>query len=348
MIRCAKMSWRPEYGPSSPFAGEERRTIDATVAALAAQDGPEVGAVLGVVEAHFSRLEAFGELLERFPSPFARHRFGSREQSLESLARGLCRSTPATFELLAPTRAIVGRALDVAQLNFFRLLGYASDELLAGAERDELRTAIGARLRDVMYTKLVEEVLSDIVSDGTVAREIRFRAVYALAQIWERRLTYRTREFFPLLEAAWDARHRVAVVGGTLLGTQEMFSLFREGCSPEFVDYFVRPEPSDDEVAAFREFLFGATAEELESLASRMHRERLASLPLGNGFALGRSVPPPDDDPGTRLFEFFRVRSLQAVARRLASLPGPQRTAEGYVMIDFLARTADAELLPRG
>lgn len=332
------MTWHPEYGPHSPFAGEERETLDAIVAALERSAHPQAQSSLGAVEAHFSRMEAFGALLARFPSPLARHRLGTRDRSLESLAALLCQSSPATFEVLAPTRAIVGRALDVAQLNFFRFLGYVCEEVLTGDEGATLRAATAARVRDVTYTKLVEEVLTDVVSDGTVAQGTRLRAVGALVQIWERRLTYRTREFFPLLDAAWEARSRVSVIGGTLLGTQEMFALFREGCAPEFVDYFVRPAPSDDEVAAFREFLFGATAEDLELLAERMRRERLASLPLGNGFALSPSVPTAGTDPATRLYAFFRVRFLQATARRIAGLPGPQRTAEGYVMIDFLAR----------
>ncbi|MBN2196085.1 MAG: hypothetical protein JW751_24930 [Polyangiaceae bacterium] len=339
------MPWRPEFGPNSPFSGEERTTCDDVVAALHRSERPEAAAVLETIAAHFQRLEAFGELLSQFPSPLMRHRLGSREQSLESLAEGLCQSTPANFEFRAPTRAIVGRALDMAELNFYRLLGYACDEVLVGEEGTRLRTATTRQLREVIYTKLVEEVLGDVVSDDSVLRTTRFRAVYGLAQIWERRLTYRTREFFPLLEASWEARNRVSVVGGTLLGTQEMFSLFREGCAPEFVEYFVRPEPTDDEVAAFREFLFGASAEELESLAQRMDRERRASLPLGNG--CGRSLSLSGADAGTSLYEFFRVRFLKATARRLAGLPGPKRTAEGYVMIDFLARSADADLMPR-
>jgi hypothetical protein len=341
------MPWRPEYGPNSPFTGDEQTTIGEVVTALEGSGHPVSAEVLATIQAHFERLEAFGELLSRFPSPLARHRLGSREQNLMSLAEGLCQSTPANFEIRAPTRAVVGRALDTAELNFYRLLGYACDEGLVGTDCAALQAATSARLRNVVYTKLVEEVLGDIVSDGTVAKEIRFRAVFALAQIWERRLTYRTREFFPLLEATWEARDRVRVVGGTLLGTQEMFSLFREGCAPEFVEYFVRPAPTDDEVAAFREFLFGTLAEELDSLAARLDNDQRTNPTLGSCALLGGSLAPPCGDAGARIYEFFRVRFLQATARRLAHLPGPQRTAEGYVMIDFLTRSADADLLPR-
>jgi hypothetical protein len=332
------MAWRPEYGPNSPFTGNERDTIDAVIDALQRSTQPAAASVLGVIQAHFERLEAFGDLLARFPSPLTRRSLGSRQQNVVSLARGLCQSSIVDFEFRAPTRAIVGRALDMAESNFYRLLRHACGEVLLDGESLSLREQAAARLRDVIYTKLTEEVLSDIVSDSDVDKSVRLKSGYALAHIWDRRLTYRTKEFFPLLEATWEARRRIRVVGGTLLGTEEMFALFREGCDPQFVDYFVRPNPTEDEVEAFREFLFGRTAEELQSLADRMDRERVASFPL-------LASAPPIDDPGTLVYEFFRTRYLQAVARRMAGLPGPKRTAEGYVMIAFLEHLKADELV---
>jgi hypothetical protein len=323
---------RLQYGPSSPFFGEERSTIEAVLDAVALSVHPRAPQVLSIIENHFRRLEAFGELLAEFPSPIERHRLGDRERSLASLTEALCRSNPATFEFRAPTRAIVGRALDMAESNFYRLLRHACDEVLAGAQARLLREQATDRLREVIYTKIVEEVLSDIVSDSSVAALVRERAVYALCKIWDRRLTYRTREFFPLLRAAWVARERIQVIGGTLLGTDEMFALFREGCDPEFVEFFARPDPDEDEVAAFREFLFGRTAEQLRSLESEMQHNGLSCVCLPNGES------PPADDAETPLYGFFRWRFLQATARRLASLPGPKRTAEGYVMMAFLGR----------
>jgi hypothetical protein len=332
------MGWRPHYGPNSPFMGAERDTIDAVVAALQRSTQPAAASVLAVIESHFERLEAFGDLLSRFPSPLMRHSLGSREQNVASLARGLCESSIIDFEFRAPTRAIVGRALDMAESNFYRLLRHACGEVLLDGESLRLREQAASCLRDVIYTKLTEEVLSDVVSDSSVDESIRLKSGYALALIWDRRLTYQTKEFFPLLEATWEARRRIRVVGGTLMGTQEMFALFREGCDPEFVDYFVRPDPDEDEVEAFREFLFGKTAEELHTLADRMYRGQRASFPL-------LISTPPIDDPGTLIYEFFRVRFLQAVARRMAGLPGPKRTAEGYVMIAFLEHLDTAELV---
>lgn len=327
------MAWRPKYGANGPFCPEERDTLDSIINALHQLRTPKSEQVLYTIASHFQRLEEFGELLSRFPSPVTRHRLGNREQSLPSLAEGLCRSNPANFEFRVPTRAIVGRSLDMAKSNFYRLLRYGCDEVLEGELRLKLREEAIVRLREVIYTKLVEEVLTDIVSGPEVERSVRLNAVYALIHIWDRRLTYRTKEFFPLLQATWDARQRVRVVGGSLMGAQELFALMREGCDPAFIDYFVRPDPAEDEVLAFREFLFGATAEQLDTLQTQAlpPNGELPSIPDYGGFS-------KIDDPGTLLYEFFRSRFLLATARRLANLPGPKRTAEGYVMLGFLSR----------
>ena len=325
---------RLDDGPHSPFTGEERDTIEAIIEAIARSGSARAEQVLDIVATHLGRLEAFGELMSRFPSPIEHDRLGERERSLSSLTNVLCHSNPANFEFRAPTRAIVGQALDMAESNFYRLLAHACSEVLDEPARGHLRGQAMDRLREVIYTKIVEEVLGDIVSDSTLDSFVRERAVYSLCQIWDTRLTYRTRQFFPLLRAAWEARQRMRVRGGTLLGTDEMFALFREGCDPQFVEFFTRPDPDEDEVAAFREFLFGRTSEQLASLETEMERNGCSTVSL-NGAQTG-----PSDDEGTRFYEFFRSRFMQAAARRLANRPGPKRTAEGYVMIDYLSTRA--------
>ena len=42
-------------------------------------------------------------------------------------------------------------------------------------------------------------------------------------------------------------------------------------------------------------------------------------------------------DAGSILFEFFRTRLVQCSARRIGNLEGPRPTAEGYVMLAWLA-----------
>jgi hypothetical protein len=221
----------------------------------------------------------------------------------------------------------------MAESNFYRLLRHVCEQVVPDPRCDELREEASKWLRVCLYTKLVEELLSAIASDSELDRSVRRKAVEALAQIWERRLMYRVRDFFPLLEATWEARQRINVIGGTLLGTQEIFELFQAGADPRFVDYFVRADHSEDEVEAFREFVFGTSCERLNDMATEMDLGDVNSVTLTN------PAHPPTVDAATVFYEFFRSRQLLAAARRMANQPGPKRTAEGYVMIYFLEKS---------
>lgn len=324
--------WIPAYGPQSPFTGEERDTVTAVADALGRSEDPRAVQTLSVIRNQFEILEAMGRVLARFPLSAASRRSGRPSLEMASLVEALCRSTPADFDFQAPARVMPGRALDMTEINFYRLLRYAASELIPEPDGSHLLEQATARMRTVIYTKLVEEVLSDLVSDTSVACTVRERAVGALVELWDERLTYRASKVFPLLQATWEARQRVHSIGGTLMGAQEMFALFRAGCDPRFVEYFTRTDPDEEEVEAFREFLFGKSAEELGELAARMEADGISCLPTGP------EPPAHPDQPGTALYAFFRSRFLLATARRLANAPGPKRTAEGYVMIMFLAR----------
>lgn len=316
------------YGEHSPFSEEERQTVEDVHRALLKQGNAPTA--IAELEKHVSRLEAFGELLGSYPDVTNVDQVG-KTPGLEALVDALCETTPVNFEFYAPTRAIVGRAIDMAEMNFYRLIWLICDEILVGGRADQLRADAADRRRATAYKMMVEEILTDIVSDSTLERSLRERAVRRLVDVWNRRLTYQVGDFFPVLEATWEARARVEVVGGTLLGTQELFGLLREGCDPEFVELFTRPDPSEDEVEAFREFLFGKTSEQLEDLSADMQRSGVSTVRF-------ESTVDPDGAPRPVFYEFFRSRSLQASARRLAGLPGPKRTAEGYVLLAFLER----------
>jgi hypothetical protein len=189
-------------------------------------------------------------------------------------------------------------------------------------------------LRKSVYAKVVESVLSHIATDSTLTREVRSEAVLNLAQLWGHRLTWRVNEIFPILEATWEARRGVDVIGGTLVGTSEIMQLLTRGADVEFVDLLTDRVHDADEVLAFREFLFGQSSEELDRMTRRMQEEQLSSIEFDSQLrSSGR-------DAGSVFFEFFQARLLQSAARRLASLPGPKHTAEGYVMLAWLERAA--------
>jgi hypothetical protein len=317
---------------SSPFSPEERETIERVYQAIEDSNHANAANVCAAIVQQVSCLEQLGEVLAQYPSPAGQQRLGGRKRGLDTLVDALSRSNFANFDFLVPTRALVGRAVDRAEANFYRLLGHVCEDVLAGDQGKDLREQASKRLRVCLYTMLAEVVLTTIAADEHLDREVRCESVLALAQIWDRRLTYRVSDFFPVLDAAWEARRRIQVVGGTLAGTHEIFELFREGCDPDFVEYFTRPDPSADEVEAFREFLFASSAEDLGRLA-----ETLANT-AANSIALPDRMATAEDD-ATVFYEFFYRRHLLATARRLSNQPGPKRTAEGYVMLDYLRQS---------
>jgi hypothetical protein len=208
---------------------------------------------------------------------------------------------------------------------------------LPGAEQPgSLREQAARRLREAVHCRLVEEVLADIVTDPQIARPLREQGVRNLAQLWGNRLTWRVHTFFPILEATWEARQRVRVVGGTLAGHCEIVQLLAKGGREEFVDLLMDQDYGEVEIHAFREFLFGTSSEELERLAQRMAAEGLTSIELDS------RAGDAARDAGSILFEFFRQRLVQCSARRTARLPGPRHTAEGYVMLAWLDRQTKA------
>jgi hypothetical protein len=130
-----------------------------------------------------------------------------------------------------------------------------------------------------------------------------------------------------------------------------------EGCSPEFIQYFSVHADNEDEVAAFREFLFGLSTEELTVLEEKrramegvvdakdaraareqMHVEQRAATADVAGLPTGEEPVEMERprDPATLLFSFFMKRHLEATARAIGSLPGPKRTAEEYILLNFL------------
>lgn len=312
-------------GPHSPLQPAEFATVRELLQQL--DDSPSGAEMAQAIRRQGKSLEMFGELLSRYPSPLAEQTLGGRRRGLDTLIDALCSSDCPSFALRAPTQAVVGRALNTAQINFFRLLWHACSTVGDPAIAIPLRERTARQLRTAVYTQLVEEVLGELATDAAIAEPLRASAVRQLAQLWAHRLTWRVSASFPILEATWEARSRLRIVGGTLLGTSELFQLIMQGADPSFVDLLTSGAHGEQTVLAFREFLFDRSSEELERLVDRMAREGLRSIELDSRLAdTGR-------DAGSIFYEFFQARFLQSNARRLANLPGPRHTAEGYVLL---------------
>ncbi|MDX9975379.1 MAG: hypothetical protein RBU21_20500 [FCB group bacterium] len=319
------------YGPHSPFDLDARQTIERIYVRVLECGRPDAKDLALAIRRQMVCLEWLGEVLSAYPSPLGQQTLGHRHRELQTLVDALSRISPSTFEFHMPTRALLGRALVMAESNFYRLLRHVCLDTLCDESGRSLYEQASRRLRVCLYTKLAEEVLSAIATDAQQEHSTRSKAVVALAQIWEQRLTFRVSEFFPILEATWEARQRFTATGGTLSGTQEIFELFQAGCDPRFVEYFGRPTHGEDEIEAFREFLFGASTEELDRLAREMAARGEYSILLSD------RVDTSDLDAATVLYEHFGSRHLQSTARRVANVPGPKHTAEAYIMIHYLS-----------
>jgi hypothetical protein len=333
------------FSPHGPFDEEEQTIIRQVVRRVEAANKPHAKSLLELVEKNIHQLERLGEVLDAYPSVFAEQAVGSTRRTLVSLVTSLTHSTAANIEMFLPARALVSRTLVMGEVNFYRLLRVLCDEAMRDEDAAAMEPHVNDQLCLALYTRLAEAVLISIASDDGVAARIRDRAALGLVHIWDDS-TYRVRKFFPILEATWQARRKVPVTLGTLLGAAEMFRLVEAGCDERFVAYLARENHTEDEAQAFREFLFGATTEKLQRLEAHMLESgKIAlsadELPAG----ACADAHTATGDPALAMYEFFLSRHLQASARRLAGLPGPKRTAEEYVMLHFLERVPDDDRL---
>ncbi|MBW2524863.1 MAG: hypothetical protein JRI23_11835 [Deltaproteobacteria bacterium] len=335
------------FEPTGPFDGEERALIEEVVAAVHRVGTPQAEGLLDAVGHNLQLLNRLGAILNEYPSLYAPQELGQRKQSLQTLVAVLCQSDLSNFDMFLPTRALLARTLAEAEVNFYRLLRHVVAEALPEKQERQLRAGIDKLLCECLYARLASLVLKHIASDETVSRATREKAVMALSLMWES-TTYRVKDFFPVLEATWEARRTVPVTLGTLMGTSEMFRLLAAGCDSRFVDLLVKPGHSENEAAAFREFLFGSTTEKLRQLeeamaASGKHTVSRADVAPTD---VTPDLSSPGTDPALAMYQFFRSRHLQAAARRLNDLPGPKRTAEEYVMLRYLQQLPAEELRP--
>ncbi|MBM3264602.1 MAG: hypothetical protein FJY97_14405 [candidate division Zixibacteria bacterium] len=328
---------------TSPVFSEDDLCLVASVtAALPRCGNPHAKRLEQAITEAADRLERLTGLMKEYPSLLGTQSLGGQKRDNSSLIDALSHATIFTVDMILPMRATMGQTCVMARLNFFRLLHQVVQEALCDdADFTRLEDAIGQRISQTIHTKVAESVLLAIVSDDTLPDTLRTRGAKALTLFWEDRFSKRIETFFPVLEATWEARRKISVRLGTLVGVEEIFSLMNAGGDHRFIDYFSRHTCSEKELQAFREFLFGLSTEHIESLNSLIengHRTAFSSadadpsLSLPPSFLYNHSAT----DFVTRLYLFFVKRHLEALTRRVSDLPGPRRTAEEYVMIHFL------------
>lgn len=250
-------------------------------------------------------------------------------------------------DLLLPLKATLSRTALLTKINFLRAFIKATSAVAGGPDHPDDRGTDTARvLHDLneemaqsIYTLLCEELFLALLRKPDVTASIKRRCADQLITIWDD-ATLEIDDFAPLLESAWHARNRITSDFGCMVGATETFRLGCEDCSPEVLEFFARDDMGPAETAAFDEFLFNMTYEELGTLRGRMRDEgrRAVSVAWASN-VLGRPIEELEHrreiDP-MALYRSYNRRQLAADFRLLSGAPGPRRTAEGYLMVYLL------------
>ncbi|MBN2493105.1 MAG: hypothetical protein JXR96_00835 [Deltaproteobacteria bacterium] len=302
--------------------------------------GDEAAASAEHLKEVIEQLVRLRQVVVAYPSIIEPHSVAGELRDVYTLTDAICKSNPYTIEAYMPTRAVVGRAYLVARYNFFRLLCRVVIHHMAESdERAALEDELMHFVRENVLTLLAEDILVSIASDHSAHLDLRRKAVYLLADLWEHRTSRSVKDFFPLLESIWEAKAKVRITYGTLSGTTEILSLMREGCDPAVIDYFTREHISDDEQQALMELVFNATFEELETMRRYMQRhqkEVLGPADVAQIFNVPLSRLHQTTSSAKDMFFTFRERQINSYQRTISGMPGPKKTAEEYLMIYYL------------
>ncbi|RME27291.1 MAG: hypothetical protein D6806_04865 [Deltaproteobacteria bacterium] len=329
---------------SDIFEPEEIVLAGKVLALLAGEGTDEAQASSDHLVKVMDQLARLRDVVTSYVSVVKPHKVAGQQRDLHTLVEAICKSNPYTIEAIIPTRAVVGRAYMVAKFNFLRLLGRVVRHHVVEKEaRKELISEIDYFVRQAVATIIAEDILISIAGDEKLELDLRRKATFVLADLWEHRTSKPVREFFPVLSSVWEAKSRFTISYGTLSGTSEMLALMREGCHSAAIDYFTSESLTSEEREALIELVFNATYEELETMRRYMAENglqvlspedvaRLFNVPLSR---LHRTISSPKD-----MFFTFRERQVNAYHRLVHNLPGPKKTAEEYLMI-YLLRNSD-------
>jgi len=289
----------------------------------------------------YSELRATSELLDR-QRPLRRPTsLGGEHRDETTLIDHLCSIDGLSGDLVLPLKATLSRTYLLTKINFLRGFVKATAAIVDGPDTERMAHDLREELAQSIYTLLAEELFLALLRKPDVTRRTKQRAADQLITVWDD-AALEIDDFAPLLESAWHARNRINSAYGTLLGATETFRLVTEDCSPDVLEFFGRDGMSADESAAFEEFLFNMTSEELATLRRAMQQQHLsAASPAWAAEILGRQIeelehgPQHEIDP-MALYRSYQRRQLAADFRLMSGAPGPRRTAEGYLMVYLL------------
>ena len=313
----------------------ESELVERAMAAVAAQSPADELLLRGLIV----ELKATSDLLERQRPLRQPTAFGGEARDEATLIDHLCAIDGLSGDLVLPLKAAHSRNYLLTKINFLRGLVKAAAALDASPGSRPMTRDLRDELAQSIYTLLAEELFLALLRMPDVTRRTKQRAADQLITVWDD-AALEIDDFAPLLESAWQARNRINSAYSTLLGATETFRLVREDCSPDVLEFFGREGMSADESAAFEEFLFNMTSEELATLRRALLQQRLATAsPAWATGVLGRPIEELERareiDP-VALYRSYQRRQLAADFRVKSNAPGPRRTAEGYLMCYLL------------
>ena len=316
---------------------QESELVTQALSAVAAQSPADAQILTGLV----TELKATTELLDR-QRPLRRPTaLGGEARDEQSLIEHLCTIDGLSGDLSLPLKATLSRTYLLTKINFLRGFVKATTALRDVPESKRMAHELREELAQSIYTLLAEELFLALLRKPDVSRRTKQRAADQLITVWDD-AALEIDDFAPLLESAWHARNRINSAYGTLLGATETFRLICEDCSPDVLEFFGRDGMSADESAAFEEFLFNMTSEELATLRRAMQQQHLSAAgPAWAADVLGRQIEDLEHGPAHEidqmaLYRSYQRRQLAADFRLMSGAPGPRRTAEGYLMVYLL------------
>lgn len=313
----------------------ESELVEAAMEAVASSSPADAVILQGLI----AELRATSEFLDR-QRPLRRPTaLGGESRDETSLIEHLCSMDGLSGDLVLPLKATLSRTHLLTKINFLRGFVKATSALVNVPNAAKMTHDLREEVAQAIYTLLAEELFLALLRKPDISLRTKQRAADQLITVWDD-AAVEIDDFAPLLESAWHARNRINSSYGTLLGATETFRLVTEDCNPDVLEFFGREGMSADESAAFEEFLFNMTSEELATLRRAMQERHVsAASPAWAAEILGRQIEDLEHakeiDP-MALYRSYQRRQLAADFRLMSGAPGPRRTAEAYLMVYLL------------
>ncbi|MDP6115186.1 MAG: hypothetical protein QF437_01625 [Planctomycetota bacterium] len=290
-----------------------------------------------VIWDNLRRLSRLGELVRSYPSLNSSSKLGQSHRSRDTLVRHLTKNQPES-PLDFPLKIRLARDFIYAKTHLFRALGIALDTASESQQIADLKDTVVAEIGQSIYTLLVEDLLSQIMTDHEANAAVRESASFMLINFWEDTIQLEIDDFCPVLESAWEARNKLVLDYGTLMGSMEIMRLMASASDPQFMELFLG-ESTTRERQAFEEFLFGLSHEQINKLRKEMNLRELTVV--DSEWVMQILKLEPNSlfsgvlDPEA-MFNSFRARKLAAAYRAMRNSRGPKRTAEFFMMVRIL------------